>query len=228
MPPPPLPGAVLFDMDGTLVDTEAAWVDGQYAIAAGHGVTWAPSDEAWVRGRPLPDYAAELIARGAAAPPHRILGDLVDHVVALVRHGVTWRPGARRLLGDLAAAGVPCGLVTMAYRQIAEHVVAGAPAGTLVLAIAGDDVEHGKPHPEPYLRGAAALGQRPDRCVAVEDTHLGATSAEAAGIPTLAVPHLGVVPAKPGRSRLASLDLVTVETLARIGSGEVLDDLAAE
>ena len=71
MSAPPLPAAVLFDMDGTLVDTEAVWVDGQYAVAAGHGVAWAPADEEWVRGRPLPDYAAELIARGATAQAKR-------------------------------------------------------------------------------------------------------------------------------------------------------------
>jgi beta-phosphoglucomutase-like phosphatase (HAD superfamily) len=226
MAAPPLPAAVLFDMDGTLVDTEAAWVDGQYAVAAGHGVRWAPADEEWVRGRPLPDYAAEIIARGADAPAERILVDLVDHVAALLRQGVTWRPGARRLLSELAACDVPCGLVTMAFRPIAELVVSAAPAGTLVLAVAGDDVQRGKPHPEPYLRGAAAFGRRPERCVAVEDTDIGATSAEAAGIPTLAVPNLGTVPAKPGRSRIASLDHVTVATLARIGAGEVVDDLA--
>lgn len=221
----PRPAAVLFDMDGTLVDTEGAWTDGQYAIAAAHDVPWGPADEDWVRGRPLPDYARELVVRGATAPVGHILEDLVDHVVALVRQGVTWRPGARRLLTELATAGVPCGLVTMAFRPIAAHVVAGAPPDTLVLAVAGDDVVHGKPHPEPYLRGAATFGHPPARCVAVEDTDIGATSAEAAGIPTLAVPGLGIVPAKPGRSRLGSLEHVTVDTLARIAAGEVIDEL---
>jgi HAD superfamily hydrolase (TIGR01509 family) len=141
---------------------------------------------------------------------------LLDRVVAQAEQAVPWRPGAVELLAALRSSGVPCGLVTMSYQRLVAPVVAHLPPETFRVIVTGDQVERGKPHPEPYLTAAAALGLQPGECVAIEDSNTGATSAESAGCPVLVVEnHVDVEPA-PRRTFAASLADVTVEFLAEL------------
>src|SRR5690606_12389082 len=121
----------------------------------------------------------------------------------------------RELLVALREAAVPCALVTMSYRQLAEPVVALAPEGAFQALVCGDDVERGKPHPEPYLRAADLLGVDVERCVAIEDSPTGIASARAAGAATLGVEAVVPVEAEPGLSRTPSLELVGLPMLTR-------------
>jgi HAD superfamily hydrolase (TIGR01509 family) len=131
---------------------------------------------------------------------------MVDWMVDRVGRKLTWQPGARELLRRLKAAGVPCALVTMSYRRMAEAVVRSLPAGSFAAVVTGDEVEHGKPHPEPYLTAAALLGVEPSECVVIEDTSTGAAAGLAAGCRVLVVPH--VVDIDP------DLDVTIVPSLA--------------
>jgi HAD superfamily hydrolase (TIGR01509 family) len=193
--------AVLWDMDGTLVDTEPYWIDAEYALAERHGGTWSQEHALELVGNDLL-ASGRYIRRhmGIAPSPERIVEELLDHVVADVAHEVPWRPGALELLASLRAAGVPLALVTMSYGRFVDPVLAALPEHTFSVVVTGDAVDNGKPHPEPYLTAARQLDVLTSDCLAIEDSPTGAESASAAGCTVLCVPlH---VPVPPGPRRI--------------------------
>ena len=218
-----LPDAVLWDLDGTLVDTEPYWIDAEYELTGAHGVTWTHEHAMAVVGMALLDAAQVMVDAGVPLAGPEVVDFMVSRVVARLREQVPWRPGARRLLRELADAGVPCALVTMSYRSIADVVVEAAPAGAFGVVVTGDSVTRGKPHPEPYLQAVEKLGVEASRTVAIEDSPTGIASATAAGTRPLAVPHVVPIPATAGRSRLPSLADVTLADRSAIAAGQVLD-----
>jgi beta-phosphoglucomutase-like phosphatase (HAD superfamily) len=200
------PAAVLWDMDGTLVDTEPYWIEEEHLLVAEHGGRWTDEDAHSLVGNDLMVSARYLRdVGGVALTPEQIIDRLLERVIARVRVHVPWRPGARELLSELRDLAVPCALVTMSYQNLAQAVVTTLPAGSFRTVVAGDDVENGKPHAEPYLTAAERLGVLPQECVAIEDSLTGVASAEAAKVPVLAVEHLVPVPPGPGRTVTASL-----------------------
>jgi HAD superfamily hydrolase (TIGR01509 family) len=190
------PAAVLWDMDGTLVDTEPYWIDTEYAMAERYGGTWSEAHAMQLVGNDLLSsgrYIREHM--GIDRTPEEIVEELLDGVVERVEHAVPWRPGAVELLTRLSQSGTPCALVTMSYERFVAPILTHLPPETFRVIVTGDQVEFGKPHPEPYLTAAAALGVRPQDCLAVEDSNTGARSAEAAGCLVLVVEnHVPVVP----------------------------------
>ncbi|MDV6280145.1 HAD family phosphatase [Rhodococcus jostii] len=139
--------AVLWDMDGTLVDTEPHWMQAQRRLASEHDVEWTAADAASTVGQPMTVSAGKLQHRGIALPVATIVDMLVDDVATVISREVPWLPGAQRLLGDLAEAGIACGLVTMAYSPVAHRVAAAAPGNVFSTVVAGDDVERESPTP---------------------------------------------------------------------------------
>ncbi len=225
--PVQLPAAVLWDMDGTLVDTEPHWIAAETALLARYGATWSHEQALQLVGSALPDSGrvlAEHVERttGTRLDAAAVVDELIEAVITQVSAAVVWRPGALELLRALGAAGVPCALVTMSYRNLAGTVAAMVP-GAFSVVVAGDEVERGKPAPDPYLRAAELLGVDPADCVVVEDSPTGVASGEAAGAHVLACPHMVPIPAAPGRSRVVSLAEVDVAALGRIASGRPLD-----
>lgn len=218
--PPEVPAAVLWDMDGTLVDTEPYWMDCEFELVEAHGGVWSEEHAHALVGNDLLT-SARYIRRvgGVDLPPTRIVDLLLDGVIERVRRAVPWRPGARELLLDLVGRDVPCALVTMSYRRFAECVLEALPPGSFAVLVAGDDVTHGKPHPEPYLTAAARLDLEPGRCLAIEDSQTGLASAVAAGVPTLGVEYLVPLARGAGRHVVDTLAGVTVEDLARFAAG---------
>jgi len=218
-----LPAAVLWDMDGTLVDTEPYWIAAEHELVREHGGSWTHEDAMSLVGKALLESAEILQAHGVDLGAEPIVDYLVLRVAAAVARRVPWQPGALELLTDLAAAGVPCALVTMSYRSLTEALVAAAPAGVFGAVVAGDEVTHGKPHPEAYLRAAALLGVEPGRCVALEDSPPGIQSALASGARTIGIEVMVPVAAQPGLSRVASLVGLTLADLGRVAGGFTLD-----
>jgi len=180
--------AVLWDMDGTLVDTEPYWIATEFAMAEKYGGTWSQADALQLVGNDLVEsgrYIKDVM--GLDLTPEEIVDELLDGVVAQVERAVPWRPGAVELLTSVRAAGVRCGLVTMSYQRFVAPILAHLPPESFSVVVTGEQVEQGKPHPEPYLTAAAALGVPPEECVAIEDSNTGAKSAEAAGCLVLVV-----------------------------------------
>jgi beta-phosphoglucomutase-like phosphatase (HAD superfamily) len=193
-------------MDGTLVDTEPYWFDVEFDLVAEFGGTWTQDDAKSLVGFDLLDSAHELRARGGVQlEPVQLVERLLDGVISRVAKQLPWRPGAPELLADCVAAGIPCVLVTMSWRRLADAVLASAPAGSFVASVTGDEVSNGKPHPEPYLAAAAALGVPAADCIAIEDSPTGVAAALAAGCATLGVPHVVPVAAAPGLTLVDSL-----------------------
>ena len=156
------PAAVLWDMDGTLVDTEPYWMACEHELVDAFGGTWTEDDARSIIGFDLLDAAVVLRDRGGVdLEPHEIVERMLDGVIARVRERVPWRPGARRLLSELNELGVPCALVTMSWRRLVDAVVDELAPITFDAVVTGDDVRHGKPHPEPYLLAAERLGVDP-------------------------------------------------------------------
>ncbi|KAA1415871.1 HAD family phosphatase [Nocardioides humilatus] len=206
--------AVLWDMDGTLVDTEPYWMATEVALAEEYGATWTTEDAKHLVGNSLL-YSGEYIRQHMGIPltPEEIVERLLDGVVERVQHAVPWCPGARELLLGLKAAGVPCALVTMSYQRFVAPILEHLPPETFRVIITGDQVDQGKPHPEPYLTAAAALGVDAADCIAIEDSPTGATSAAAAGCQVLVVPNHVDVPPGERRTFIDSLVGVTPEVL---------------
>jgi len=197
--------AVLWDMDGTLVDTEPYWIETEFALAEKYGGSWSTEHALELVGNDLIEsgrYIREHMFAGVEVDlePSEIIEQLLDGVVARVEQAVPWRPGAVELLASLREAGVPCALVTMSYRRFVAPILAHLPADTFDAVITGDAVSNGKPHPEPYLKAAAELEVDPADCLAIEDSNTGARSAEAAGCTVLVVPNH--VPVLPGERRI--------------------------
>jgi HAD superfamily hydrolase (TIGR01509 family) len=202
--------AVLWDMDGTLVDTEPCWTVAELALAERYGGTWSAGRSLEVVGFDLLDAGRYLREHmGIDVEPEQIVEELLDSVVAQVRRAVPWRPGARELLAALRSDGVPCALVTMSYARFVEPILAGLPPDTFAAVVTGDTVDRGKPHPEPYLTAARLLDVLAGECLAIEDSVPGATSAAAAGCTVLCVPLHVPIPPGPGR--------LFADTLAGLG-----------
>lgn len=213
--------AVLWDMDGTIVDTEPYWFAAEYEVVAQHGDSWSDEHARSVVGFDLLDSGKYMIEHGGVRlTPHEIVEMMLDSVVANLKREVPWRPGARELLEDVRNVGIPTALVTMSWSRFANEVVNALPAGAFDVSVVGDDVERGKPHPDPYLLAAERLGVDITKCLAIEDSPTGVASALAAGATVLAVPHhvdvphredaLGKLHKRDSLSGLTARDLISL------------------
>ena len=209
--------AVLWDMDGTLVDTEPYWIQVEQELVEAHGGVWTREHAMQLVGNDLLDSGRYIREHGGVdLPPEEIVEILLDGVVAQVEKSVPWQPGAPELLAQLRAAGVPCALVTMSYERFVAPVLAALPKGSFDVVVTGDNVAHGKPHPEPYLHAARLLGVEPTACLAIEDSNTGARSAEAAGCLVLVVEHHVPVESSERRIFLPTLEGVGPADLAAL------------
>jgi HAD superfamily hydrolase (TIGR01509 family) len=217
--------AVLFDMDGLLVDTENAWGVAEREVMAwlGHPA-WTAQDAAAMVGGPLAHVAEIMVERsGSDLAPCVVEQRLVDTMARLLAGGAQHRPGAPELLDDLAAHGVPCALVSSSPRSLVDAVLHDVGGEHFRATIAGDEVPRTKPFPDPYLLACERLGVEPARAVVLEDSPVGVTAAEAAGCVVVAVPFAVPIEPAPRRHVVSSLHELDTGTLIAL----VAADLAA-
>ena len=213
--------AVLWDMDGLLVDTEPVWTVAEIELAERLGGEWSDELKARIAGTRLEASVPTILEwYGVEATPEVVADTatwLLDRMVELFATEVRVLPGVRELLAALHEEQVPQALVSSSYRVLVDAVLAHG-FGPFAVTIAGDEVATGKPSPEPYLLACEQLGVAPKRCVVLEDSSAGVTSGEAAGCRVVAVPSVPGVVIEPGRRRpvlssLEQLDVATLRTL---------------
>ena len=183
---------VLFDMDGTIIDSEPYWMRAERELVESFGGTWGEQQAYALVGSGLWNSASLLISAGVELEHEVIIDKLSARVREQISESVPWRPGARELMAEILQAGLPMALVTMSIRLNARAVSAALDRelGQKVFSaiISADDVERPKPDPEAYLAGAAAIGVDISDTLSFEDSSYGAASAFSAGSITIGIP----------------------------------------
>jgi HAD superfamily hydrolase (TIGR01509 family) len=206
--------AVLFDMDGLLIDSEPVWYDVESAVVARLGGVWTPADQAACIGGTMAASCRYMIERtGASESAEQLSEEMVDEMVARFRRYLPVKDGALPLLDALRERGVPLGLVSSSYRRLMAAALDTLGVDPFDVTVAGDEVTHGKPDPEPYLTACELLGVDPSDTVVLEDADTGVRSAEAAGCIVVAVPSVAPIEAAPRRHVVPSLSCVTPDWL---------------
>ena len=212
-----LPAAVLWDMDGTLIDSEPYWMKSEGAFAKANNTIWTEQDGLSLVGMSLYDSSKIIKERvGSDLEPEQIIEKLTDEVTAQLKQEIFWRPGAKELLLLLRKKKIKTALVTMSMHRMAKQVADSIGFDAFDVIVAGDDVRHGKPHPEPYLKAAELLREKPEDCVAFEDSLTGLRSAEAANTKAVGVKNIVQIPIEPGRILWPTLEGVTIADLRRL------------
>jgi HAD superfamily hydrolase (TIGR01509 family) len=204
--------AVLFDMDGLLVDSEPLWTVAEIELAETLGGAWSDGLKAAIVGTRL-DVAVPKILEWYDAPAgpadvSNAMAFLLARMVALFRDRLPLMPGALALVDGVRALGVPTALVSSSYRVLVDAALDTLDRSRFDVTLAGDEVGHGKPSPEPYLTACAMLGATPSRCVVIEDAMSGVESGEAAGATVVAVPWIAPIEATPRRPVMTSLERI--------------------
>lgn len=184
--------AVLFDMDGTIIDSEPYWIEAERALVEEFGGTWTEEQGYALVGSGLWNTADLLQNAGVQLDADTIVQRLSDQVLEGIKRSVPWRPGVRELIGEITSAGIPCALVTMSLRSNAEAVATAVASEVghevFSVIVSANDVEHPKPNPEAYLKAAGLLSVPIRHTLAIEDSGYGAASAFSAGSVTIGVP----------------------------------------
>jgi HAD superfamily hydrolase (TIGR01509 family) len=205
--------AVLFDMDGLLVDSEPVWSVAEAEIMDWLGGPWNLDVKALCVGRRVDESCRILlsVARSSVAP-EAVAERLVARMCDLFRAHLPLLPGAVSLVDAVRAAGVRTALVSSSYRSLVDAALESLGPERFDVTIAGDEVVRAKPDPEPYLTAAARLGAHPADCVVVEDSVAGCTAGVAAGCRVVGVPN--VVPLPPGLADVETASLLEIEVAA--------------
>jgi HAD superfamily hydrolase (TIGR01509 family) len=210
--PRPVAG-VVFDMDGLLIDTEVVWRDVQVAEAQARGLDLPMAVMQSMIGLPWQVNRRQLQAHfGPDFDVETFIAAIVRRHDAVCESGVALKTGVVELLDLLDALGLPRAIATSSDREVVAFRL--APIGLLDrfhAVIANEDCAQGKPHPEPYLNAARAMGLDPAHCLALEDSHNGVRSAAAAGMMTVMVPDL-----LPPTDEIGGLCVAVAETLHQV------------
>ncbi len=213
--------AVIFDMDGVLVDSEPVWNESRIELAAEHGRTWNEEMHRACMGRSTVEWAkvmCELIPLQMSGP--ELIEDMRRRMTAAYERHLPVLPGAVEAVRRMAAA-FPVALASGSMTALIHHVLNATGLKSLIaVVVLGDTIPHGKPAPDIYLEAARRLGVAPSDCAGVEDSGNGLRALWAAGMKAVAVPS----PEYPLASdvlaladlRLATLDELTVEAVRRL------------
>lgn len=192
-------GAVLFDMDGTLIDSEPLWQRTEEKIVASFGKVWTEEDGDTLTGHSLFDSASLMIElKNLPLEPEKAVKMMVANMHELYAwEGVPWIPGAQELLRDLTRAGIPTALVSASYEILVHDVCASAPEGALEVMVTGSEPNmRQKPSGDPYRLAAQRLKVPIENCLVVEDSAPGLTAGQDAGA-RLVLVGTGEVPGIP-------------------------------
>jgi HAD superfamily hydrolase (TIGR01509 family) len=210
--------AVVFDLDGVLVDSEQVWDGVREELARERGGRWHAGAQRDMMGMSSPEWSRYMHDRiGLAEPPDEINRLVVARMLDRYAAGPPWIPGALEAVRRLAA-GFPLGLASSSNRELIDAVLAAGGVAPLFRAtVSSEEVARGKPAPDVYLEVARLLALAPTACVAVEDSHNGIRSAKAAGMACIAIPNPHFPPGAAAAEAdvlLGSIAELTVETVS--------------
>ena len=196
--------AVIFDLDGVLVDSETIWDDARRSLVEEQGGTWRASATRDMMGMSSREWSVYLRERlGVDVEPEEISSRVADDVAQRYRAQLPLLPGARGAVLRLASAW-PLGLASSSNRTIIEEFLdASGLRSSFAVTVSSEEVARGKPAPDVYLAAAAGLRAEPDRCVAIEDSTNGLAAAAAARMTVIAVPNQHFPPSADALSRAA-------------------------
>ncbi len=186
------PQAIIFDMDGLLVDSEPVWALAEGALLNERGKQWDIEIQRPLIGMRMRDFLVGIRSGyGLSDTVDELVAELIGRMTKLVPTQVVPRPGAPELLDYLLARGIPCAIASSSPMPIIDAVVTSQGWDRFFQThVCGDDVTHGKPAPDIYLEAARRIGIAPEACLALEDSPNGSRAAVAAGMVTIAVPDL--------------------------------------
>lgn len=222
------PAAILWDMDGTLIDTEPYWMGSESDLVQHYGGHWTDADGLAMVGMPLVEGAHIMQSRGVPLTVPEIVTHIVGAVGSHLAQKIPWQPGAKATLENLRDLGIPMALVTASFDSLAARFIEVAPEGTFSAVVTGEQVENGKPHPEPYLMAAERLGVDIADCIIFEDSRPGVASALASGARTIAVRASVPVPYQATLSRVRSLEQLDDAVLSTVLRGGTVDFLGTD
>jgi HAD superfamily hydrolase (TIGR01509 family) len=214
------PAAVVFDLDGVLIESEEVWDEVRRGMATAHGAAWPADATRAMQGMSTPEWAAYLVGTiGVGGTPEQVSAEVIRQVRERYAERVPLLPGAVDTVRRIAAGGWPLGVASSSPRTLIPVVLAEAGIADLFRAVvSSEEVERGKPAPDVYLAAAERLSVPAEQTVAVEDSANGLRSAHAAGMAVVAVPNASFPPPAD------ALDLAAV-TLA--GITELTPDVIA-
>jgi HAD superfamily hydrolase (TIGR01509 family) len=205
---------VIFDCDGTLVDSEPLAGETWRRVARPYGYEVTDADLAVVTGFPYVRTHAFFAERAALPAPEVLLGQLNEVLFALFDERLEVFPDAVAAVGELRVRGVRIAVASSSVRERLDRTLAHAGL-CFAVTIAGDEVEHGKPAPDMFLLAAERLGLAPEACVVVEDSPTGVAAGRAAGMPTLGVRR---VPGIDLSAATRVVDEVTAEAILELAN----------
>lgn len=183
--------AILFDMDGTLVDSEPLWLEAEQQVMAEVGSTWEQSDQINCLGGPMDKTERYMQERSGNIKPYGYFSERLNDVMdEKLKHELRLIPGALELLLDCKSAQIPMALVTASTGRQMRAVLERFPSGLFFSTVSQDDVEHSKPDPAPYKLAASQLGVDIKSCLVLEDSITGVQSGLRSGAQVIGIPHL--------------------------------------
>ncbi len=181
--------AIVFDMDGLLVDSEPHWFEARRGLAASVGQEWTEDDQRAMMGVSTADWVEYTTRRlGLDLSPSQVQDEIVGRMTALYRERIPFMPGSVQAV-NLAAQHFPTALASGSHRALIDAVMNDPNMrGKFTLIVCGDQVRAGKPAPDIYLETARRLGIQPEHCACVEDSGNGILAGRAAWMKVIAVP----------------------------------------
>jgi HAD superfamily hydrolase (TIGR01509 family) len=213
--------AVVFDLDGVIIDSEEVWEEVRRGYVAEHGREFLPDTQSRMMGMSTPEWSRHLAEDvGVGLPPERVADEILARMATRYHENLPVIPGAVDAVRRIARS-YPVGLASSSARVLIDRVLAESGLGEVFrVVLSTEEVPRGKPAPDVYLIAARRLGLDPAVCAAVEDSSNGLRAAAAAGMKVVAVPH-GVYP--PAQDALDASSLV-VPSLSEL-TGEALAKL---
>jgi HAD superfamily hydrolase (TIGR01509 family) len=206
--------AILFDMDGTLIDSEPLWLKAEIEVMAEVGCHWDEQDQINCLGGPAERTERYMQERSQNIKPYGYFINRLHEVMrARITNELDLIPNALSLLKECKDAGIKTALVTASSRDLMTIVLKRFPPGTFDVVVSGDDVEKSKPDPAPYLLAAKQLSVDILKCLVLEDSLTGVQSGLSSGAKVIGIPHLVQMSEHPNLRVISSLDEITLSDI---------------